>query len=220
MGLATLTIDDLAERCAEDTEKFFKHLSHESQHCFELFRRALAETQADAFTRIYQIYLPQVLGWIHHHPRFSQTNESDEYFANLALSKFYFALRGEKFQRFAELSQTLAYLKVCVHTAITQYLRKQAVVTMIDLEDAHIGTDPLLDRDLTAARIWTRVCELLPDSPDQLLADCVFKQDLKPAEIARLYPDNWPHSRDVSVALQRIRRGLRRDPELREWLGV
>lgn len=220
MSLNALTIDDLGERCIEDTQNFFRHLPHEVQHCFELLRRALAERQAEAFTRVYQIYLPQVLGWAIHHPRFSQTNESADYFANLALSKFYFALSGEGFNRFSLLSEVLAYLKVCVHTAIAQHLRKRDAEVLTIMADAHGNRDQVLERDLNAAQIWARICVLLPDEADRLLADFVFRQDLKPAEIARAYSQHWAHPREVSVALQRIRRTLRRDPELRGWLGV
>jgi hypothetical protein len=220
MSLATLTIDDLAQQCADNTEKFFRRIVYEADYCFELLRRALADMQADAFTRVYQIYFPQVQRWIYRHPRFPETNEPADYFANIALSSFYFALRGEKFSRFAQLSDVLAYLKACVHTAISQYLRRTEALIINELTDSDVNVDPPLDSNLDAARIWARICELLPDASDRLLADCAFRQDLKPAEIARVYAQLWPQPRDVSVALQRIRRNLRSDETLRAWFDL
>jgi hypothetical protein len=61
---------------------------------------------------------------------------------------------------------------------------------------------------------------LLPDEQDRLLADCTFIQRLKPAQIALMYPKHWDKVRDISVALQRIRRILRNDVELRQQAGI
>jgi hypothetical protein len=218
MRLAPVLVDDLAELCTEATQNYFKQIPHESQPCFELMRRALAEAQTDAFTHVYQIYQPQVLGWVLRHPRFSGTNESPDYLANLALSKFYFALRGEKFRQFNELPAVLAYLKACVHSAIAACIRKNEGAAITALHAQISAEDQPLDLD--GESIWSRICELLPDEKDRLLADCVFRRDLKPADITTLYADHWHHPRDVSVALQRIRRILRRDPGLRHWLGA
>jgi hypothetical protein len=48
----------------------------------------------------------------------------------------------------------------------------------------------------------------------------VFTLDMKPAEIVTAYPGRWADEREISVALYRIRRLLRQDPELRRLLGV
>src|SRR5262245_51124329 len=125
MSLAALSLDQLAQRCVEETDKFNRRQSNDPQYCFELLRRALAEGAAEAFTSAYQIYERQVLKWVYGHSGFAETGESADFFARSALSTFYFALRGPKFARFPALQHVLAYLKLCVHTAIAQYLRDQ-----------------------------------------------------------------------------------------------
>jgi len=221
MNLSILTVDDLASHCAGDTQKFYRQQSYDPQFCFELLRRALAEEQAEAFSRVYQIYQSQVQNWVYHHPRFIQTSENADYFASFALPNFYFALRGTKFAQFAALSQIMAYLKLCVHTSIAQYLRTQSVARLADLEEAHwIGDNDYIDSDMNTTDLWFRICELLPDAKDRLLAHIVFVQDLKPAEIVDRYPQHWHTPREVSVALQRIRRILRGDSELQQWAKV
>ena len=62
--------------------------------------------------------------------------------------------------------------------------------------------------------------QYLVDDNDRLLAHDVFVLALKPLQVAKRYPDRWATAREVSVALQRIRRALRRDPDLREWAGL
>lgn len=221
MNLSSLSNDDLSRRCADDTTRFHRQQIRDTEHCFELLRRALAEGRNDAFTRVYQIYEPQVLRWVYQHGRYHETGETAEYFANQALTSFYFALRGEKFARFDTLAQALAYLKMCVHSAIAQYLRKEQVLHLADLDAGSISdTGANISDELQAAELWDHICDLLPDAGDQLLARCVFVLALKPAQVARGHPDRWGSAREVSVALQRIRRHLRRDPLLRDYAGI
>ncbi|MGH2520949.1 MAG: hypothetical protein ACRDH2_00465 [Anaerolineales bacterium] len=220
MNAASLSLDDLAQRCAEETRKYNRQQPSDTQYCFELLRRALADGLTEAFTRVYQIYERQVLRWVYTHQRFAQTDESADYFANLALSNFYFALRGPKFARFASLPQLLTYLKNCVHTAIAQYLRDQHKLTLASLDDAgEVAETPNPALGAEAADLWAHICRLLPAARDQLLARSALVLHLKPNQIASAHPAEWRNAREVSVALYRIRRRLRNDPELLRELG-
>jgi hypothetical protein len=220
MSLAALSVDQLAQRCVEETEKFNRRQSNDPQFCFELLRRALAEGVPEAFTFAYQVYERQVLKWVYSHSGFAQTGESADYFARSALSAFYFALRGPKFARFPSLPQVLAYLKLCVHTAIAQYLRDQGPAeTPIEMTSQATETPDLGARS-DAAELWAYISSRLSDERDRLLARCVFVQDLRPRQIVGLYPAYWSDEREVSVALYRIRRLLRGDVELRRRIGL
>ena len=214
-----LSIDDLAQRCADETENFSRRRDNDPRFCFELLRRALAENVSEAFTRIYQIYERQVLGWVYSHSRFQQTAESADFFVTAAWSTFYFALRGPKFGGFSSLPQALAYLRLCVHTAIAQYLRDQPPTAPLDeTHDVAVTSD--LDTHIDVADIWRQICRLLPDERDQLLARCTFVEDLKPRQIVKVYTAHWRDEREVSVELYRIRQLLRNKLELRRLLGL
>ena len=221
MALAGMSVDDLARRCAEETDRYSRREVSDEQFCFELLRRALAEGAADAFTRVYQIYERRVLGWVLAHGLFARTGESADFFATEAWSAFYFALRGPKFAGFASLSRVLQYLKVCVHTAIVQHVRDQQPAPSVPIEiAAEPAETPDMDARAVAAEIWRRVELALPDEQDRLLARCVFVEDLKPRQIIAFYPGRWRDEREISVDLYRIRRTLRKDPELRGLLGL
>jgi hypothetical protein len=221
MSFASLSIDELARRCAEETEKFARRTPSDDLFCFELLRRALADRVSEAFTRIYQIYERRVLGWVLGHSRFHQTGEEATYFVSSAWSAFYFRMRGPAFAGFAGLAPALAYLKVCVHTEIMQYLRAQHGPGTLPLgetaEPAHL---PDLGARAAAQEIWRRVVALLPDEQDQLLAHAMFVEGLPPRRIVAAYPGRWHDERAVSVDIFRIRRTLRKDPELRRWFGL
>ncbi|MBA3943862.1 MAG: hypothetical protein H0X37_04790 [Herpetosiphonaceae bacterium] len=218
MATASLSIDGLAQRCAEETKKWNDRQGSDPQFCFELLRRALAKGMAEAFTHVYQIYEPQVIRWVQGHSRFALTGENADFFAGAALRTFYFAMQGPKFARFAGVPQVLAYLKMCVHTAIMQYLRDQHPVDVTPLEDVHeLGETPDLLARTDAAELWAHICHLLPDPHDRNLARCIFLLDLKPRQIVSAYPLQWSNEREVTVATYRIRHLLRNNAELCRW---
>jgi len=216
----SFSLDELAQRCTSETEKFNRREPSDARFCFELLRRALADELSDAFTRVYQIYERQVLIWVHSHSGFARSGESADYFVSTAWSSFYFALRGPKFAGFPSLPQVLAYLKLCVHTAIALYLRAQQPIPTLPLDNAPNAAHlPDLGTRIAAAELWRQIEQRLADPRDRLLARCVFVEDLKPRQIIKSYPTHWKDEREVSVELYRIRRLLRNDPELRRMAG-
>lgn len=218
---ASLLVDTLAQRCAEETERYIRHQASDQQFCFELLRRAFAQGVPEAFTYVYRVYERPVLGWVYKHSRFAQTGEDADFFASKALHTCYMALRGAKFERFPSLAHVLSYLKMCVHTSIMQYLRDQQPHESVSIE--HVpeqSINPGLDANIDAAEVWQQMCALLPDARDRLLARCTFVLDLKPRQIVNAYPTHWRDEREVSVALFRIRRVLRNNGELRRRAGL
>jgi hypothetical protein len=218
---ANMALDALAQRCADETQKFRRNEPNDAQFCMELLRRALVDEIPEAFTRVYRIYEQQVLAWVYAHARFRETDESAEYFAGWALRSFYFGVRGAKFAAFPALPHLLAYLKSCVHTSIAQYVRDQLPPPAAPLDAV---AEPRAESDLAerldAAELWNHIGALLPDERDRLLAHCVFTLGMKPRHIHTAYPQRWRDEREISVALYRIRSLLRADPELRRRMGL
>lgn len=218
---ARLQIPELAERCAEETSKFNRHEADDQQYCFELLRRALLHDVTEAFNHVYRVYEPLVRRWVYNYSRFVQSGEDADYFTNAALSKFYFALRGSKFEQFDSLPKVLLYLKRCIHTEIAQYIRGQTSFTDVPLpEDEATPAFKSEQPDFSAQEVWSLINRVLTDEKDRWLARCLFVEDMKPAQIFAAYPDEWDSPREVSVARQRITRTLRRNDELCRWMGI
>ncbi len=215
-----LSAAELARHCAEETDKFVRRLANDPQYCFELMRRALAEQSDEAFTYVFQVYERSVTSWVYHHSRFAFTGESAEFFTSAAFRAFHAALRGSKFDRFPSLAAVLGYLKMCVHTSIAQYLRDEERAKTTPLDDAgEIAESPDLGQRAEASELWAHIASRLPDERDRLLARCAFALGLKPREICVAFRTHWNTEREVSVALYRIRRTLRADPELAALAG-
>jgi hypothetical protein len=218
-NVQNMPLPELVRHCQEETQKYFHKGQHVTIYCFELLRLALQVGVSDAFTHVFRNYQPLVRKWVYNHPQFYGTGEAADYFVSAAFSSFYFAVRGERFARFSTLSQLLTYLKRCVHTAIAQYFRGAEPQAALSLDDNNNLLIEPTESYSSLADIWNRITELLPDEVDQLLAHCVFTQNLKPSQIVEIYP-HWQSAREISVQLQRIRRRLREDSTLRSLLGL
>jgi hypothetical protein len=215
-----MDIQTLAERCIEDTQRYRKDSSYKAENCFELMRIALAENNNAALTEIYRIYRQLIRTWVMSHPGFAETEESAEYFMLEAFSSFYFAVRHEKFSNFLSIAKLLSFLKACVHTSILLYLRKRRL-RLIPIDEVETEAQRQdFDGGFHIAAIWERICYLLPAEQDRRLAHLAFVQERKVGEIATLFPEVYFDARVVSIALQRIRRILKEDKQLRDLLGA
>jgi hypothetical protein len=213
--------DWLAEHCAQETHKFYRNKPNDTRYCFELLCRACRDENEAALDHSYKIYVPLLAAHAKRHRLFPQSCQDADSFAHVAFNNFYHSVKGEKFlQKFSKLENVIAYLHACVHTAIVQDVNANPPEISIDDESPISPAAPSQGSDLEQEELWSHICSLLPAANDQLLARLCFVLEMKPAEIVQHYPQIWATPRRVSVALQRIRRRLRGDPDLNRWAGL
>src|SRR5687768_1948627 len=135
VDLQHLRVDDPAKRRAQETELFFQHHVQDSKYCFELFRRAIRDTNQFAWDMIYAQYRSLVTGWVKNSTAFQASSEQVEYFVNGAFGKIAVILTAEKFGRFEEIGSLLRYLKMCVHSVIVDHNRLADQANLYPLED-------------------------------------------------------------------------------------
>jgi len=75
------SLSEVARRCHEETERFFRRLASDTQYCYDLFRRALGQRNGDAFGLLMDNYRTLVEGWVRRHSKFEQTGEEAEIFS-------------------------------------------------------------------------------------------------------------------------------------------
>jgi len=223
-----LSLTDLARICAEETELFFQHRDHDTRYCFELFRRAIRENDQYAWEIIYDQYQSLVSGWVKHHSGFDTSGEEVQFFVTGAFAKISSILTSEKFDKFSDLQALLSYLKMCVHSVITDYNRKADQANLqVSFEEIQIdikSSDPapeskVLDK-LDSQTLWVRLSEKLNDKKERLVMQGVFVLALKPRELCDYYEGTFENVEEVYRIKQNIFARLRRDSEFRKFLGV
>jgi len=216
-----LSLEELAHRCAVETERFFRRAGdHDNQFCFELWRRAFVERNDAAWANIYQQYDSLVTGWICDHPQFAVTNEETGYFLNAIFAAMWKSCPPERFDNFLDLPAVLAYLKSCVHTTIVNHLRKRRVPhtplseKLLGLADDRLA-GAVLDK-IARAELWHLLDSLLHTEKEQLLAELYFVQGLKPRGIFAQYGEHFESIQDVYRVKQNLLERLSRNAELQQ----
>jgi hypothetical protein len=224
-NLQQTDVADLAQRCADETELYFHHQTHDTQYCFELFRRAIWERDQSSWEIICQQYQPLVTGWVRQHPRFESSGEEIQYFVNGTFGKIAGTLTPEKFAGFSDIASLLSYLKMCVHSVIFDHSRKVDQLNLYDLDEAaeEVADDPspeeqALEQSYRQA-FWDLTNARLQDEKERLVIRGSFVLDLKPQEIFEHFRNVFSDVDEIYRVKQNVLSRLRRDPEFRKFLG-
>ncbi len=223
-----MELDPLARCCAQETEHFFRDLDSDTRFCFELFRRALEGRDDRAWEAVYRQYAPMAAGWAASHPEIVRGGGETQEFVNRAFERMWAAIPPPKFQRFRDLRAVLAYLKMCVHSAIVEEARKMSALSRVVALDAlpeEVGTarhaefDSPVDRMAFAREeretVWHTVDSRIQDDRERLVIHCLFELDLRPKAIFERYPHAFRDVRDIYTVRQVVLERLARDPALR-----
>lgn len=225
-----LTLQDLARHCAEETDHYYHSQKYDPQFCFEIFRRAIIERDQLAWEMILSQYQPLVMKWVNQHPGFLSTGEEVEYFINRAFEKIWIALTPEKFSKFTALASLLSYLKMCVHSVITDQNRALQFSALEEAAadqspilkasgDSHLSIeDQALEQDYRQ-QFWQSIQTRLQDEKEQRVVYDSFFLALKPREIQKLAPNLFTSVAEVYLIKQNILARFRRDEELNKFIN-
>jgi len=225
VDLQHLPVDDLAKRCAQETELFFQHRLQDSKYCFELFRRAIRDANQFAWDMIYAQYRSLVTGWVKNSTAFQASSEQVEYFVNGAFAKIAVILTAEKFSRFGEIGSLLRYLKMCVHSVIVDHNRLADQTSFYPLEDVEneASKDPTLESQTMERSyrqtFWNLVSRRLQDEKERMVMQGLFVLALKPRELFERARHIFSDVDEIYRIKQNILARLGRDPELGKLLG-
>lgn len=223
----SLDLTDLAQSCTKETELFFQHRDHDTRYCFELFRRAACDNDQSAWELIYEQYRSLVVGWVKQHQGFDHSGEEEQFFVSGAFAKIASILTAEKFAKFSDLQSLLYYLKMCVHSVITDHIRVSGHANLhvsydelqIDIPSSGPDTEDNVVERIDRQIFWEWINEKLNDKKERLVIQGVFVFALKPRELCDHYKDVFTGVEEIYRIKQNVLARLRRDSEFRKFLG-
>jgi DNA-directed RNA polymerase specialized sigma24 family protein len=222
------SVGELARRCTHETSQYFNRRPHDPRFCLELFRRAITEADQTAWEAVFIQYRPLVTGWVVRHPAFHRCREEEPYFVNRAFEKFWSALAGREVAGVGDLPGVLRYLQMCVHSAVVDHLRQERpALQAYDSEpDGDSGTirepsapDGEIER-VEREEFWRLIDRKLRSRKDKQVIYASYVLGLKPQEVCSVFHKTFTTPADVYLAKQNVLSRLRRDPELRQLLGI
>lgn len=225
LDFSTLPLMSVGRRCAQESDLFFKRQDNDPRFCFELFRRALGERQAEAWELIYRQYTPLVSRWVQRHSLFSALDEEVDYFVNGAFQKMWTVLIPEKFAQFPDLKAVLRYLQMCVHSVLVDHMRRQERARLFEdeVEDttprrAPLPEEEVLDR-VAQSELWQQLLLRLKDDKERQVVYGTFVLALKPRDIYEQYNQTFANVNEVYRIKENLIARLRRDAELQRFVN-
>jgi len=219
------SVAELARRCREETLRFLRGEPRDDAFCFELFQRAVAEREHDAWEAIIAQYRGIVLAYVGQHSAAAMVHEPDDYWVNRAFQRFWMAIGPERFAQFSDLPGLLKYLKLCVHSVLLDEVRARKVGTTGPLSEVSDQAAALQDAEesvlgeLSGQQLWQAITSELQSDAERVVALLSFARDLKPAEIFSRNPTLYASVADVYRIKRNILERLRRSPEVRAFLA-
>jgi hypothetical protein len=219
--LTRLPLRRVAERCHQESTLYLERGPHDPRFCYELWRRAIVDRDQRAWDAVYRQYAeltPVVRHWVERHSMFSATGEDAAYFVNRAFERLWQALDAQKFTRFPDLPALLRYLKLCVHSSITDHVRGARDEDELPEDERHDIAAPAATRD-DGGDLWELVAARLDGGQEQTAVYARYVLAMKPQEIYEAYPGLYASVKQVYAVLQNALRRLRRDDELLRYLA-
>ncbi len=172
--------------------------SPDDHYWLEMFHRALFQGDQRAKEQFKQHFSKVVLAWLRLHPEQEEVYryEREEYYLIQAFACFWQAMACRKELKINHLTAVLQFLQASLNGVIIDTLRACSCTRE--------GSPPRPDfsRATTAQdnndAVWKNIWSLLSDTREQRLAYLLFHCGLKPAEVARLYPQEFSDEREIS----------------------
>jgi hypothetical protein len=225
--LRHLSTYQLAVQLSEETSLFLKQRPSDGRFGVELFRRAVVERDEQAWSLLYSQYAPLVLTWVMQHQGASLyiTHEGGpDGLVNGSFAKFAAALTSRPWQ-FDSLPAILKYLKMCVHSVVSDLVRAaharacEETLEAIEQEPAEDNMTERIVAAISAEELWTAIRERLRGPAEAMVVYCSYVQGLKPAQIVQDHPGLFPQgSEDVYRIQRNVLERLRRDQHLKGTL--
>ena len=220
-NLRLLDVDQLADECANHTERFLNRLEYDPSYCYELFRRAIVDRNDYAWKKIYGQYEGLVARWVRSHPKLPAAREQVKYLVNRTFDKLWSSVDAAKFAQFDNLQGLLRYLQICVNSVVVDHCREQLIETISLEHQSHSPSPDLsaIERQVAERaerrHLWQIVMEEAHNKKESIVLQLSFLCGLKPAQIYAEYPDLFESVEEVYQVKRNCLNRLRRNPAMK-----
>jgi hypothetical protein len=217
--LRDLSITELALACQREETRFLLREPSDPRFGYELFRRAICLSDAAAWHALIEQYRAVLRVWVKRHPALGAAGGDADDWVYQAFSRFWLAVRPERFDQFSDLASLLRYLKLCVHSLLVDAARAYTMGPQpLDplAEDGAELPDVALTvaTQMTGDELWRVVLDEVQDEAERLLVRLSFVQGLRPRDVQARHPERFPSVADAYRVKRNLLDRLRRSPRM------
>ena len=223
--LQHMALEDLAQKCAQETDLFFTHHDYDPSYGFELFRRAVRNKDELALEVVITQYQPLVARWVDRwmdkHPDFLLINEEAQDFIAQAFERFWTSFTPTKFDKSRNLAAVLRYLQMCVHGAIIDAWRKfrrtRLEQEIGDEEQEFFQSQSTPEDHLQNDEFWQLIKKKSKNLKEYTVVYASFSLVLSPREILAEYPGLFRNIKEIYQYKANLLDRLERDDEIKDF---
>jgi len=176
--------------------------------CYDLFRRAIEQRDADAWADIGRNYRGLLAAWAAQSSARGLINEQPEDIADQAFARAWAALSSARFSAFPHIASLLAYLRTCVRATVIDHAREQAgqrrAVQSIESTIVSAAPEHAVLEELDRTELWRLVMHMTSNLQEQIIVRESLVYALPPRAIQARHPDMFA---DV-MQVYRVKRNL------------
>ncbi len=222
--LRDVSIEILCAEARAQEANFVRGEPSEDSAGVELFRRAIADADEDAWEAVVALYRGLLIAQSARLVVRNLVDEDAGFCVDRAFQRFWRATRTRGIHEFQDLASILKYLKMCLGSVLldeARARRRQACVSIEDLSpDACVSTDPSTEvvAGIAQRELWESINRELRDDSERLVARLSFAAGLSPREIRALHPERFAEVSDVYRLKRNLIERLRRSQAIKDLL--
>jgi len=214
-----MRLPDLAAQCLKELDHYRRGEPYTDAFGLELLRRAITQSDQEAWAWVQHCFGGMVRGWLGRHPHreVACRLESDENYVAQAFERFWRATAFNQQVEFNTLAAALQYLRASLNGAILDTLRVYARQREISLSGPGEPGEPLVEDNTENGEVWESLQLLLTDPREQRVAYFLFHCGLGPREIIRFCPQEWSDVQEIYRLRRNIMERILRNADYLHW---
>jgi DNA-directed RNA polymerase specialized sigma24 family protein len=190
----------------------------EAENGYDLFYRAIAERDDNAWAEIAVRYRSLLVAWARRAAARSSVTEPPEDIADQALARAWIALANSNGCGFPTLAAALGYLRTCVTAVAIDLARAQASRSRLQLQ-LELGATPNPEQEvmenLAHTDVWQMMSGVVGCEQERVVLHAFLVLGLASREILAQHPRLFDNVEDVYRTKRNLFSRLQRHPELR-----
>lgn len=188
---------------------------------YALFRRAIEERDATAWTAVYLRYRPMLVSWALRNDTALQLQEDYGDVADCAFERAWRAMTPERFAQVPNLAAILAYLRTCVAAVLIDAARartsRERAMQRLTPPDSITPEEAVLNQ-MQYEELWRVVRGAVESQQEWVVLMEHFVHGLPPRRILMLHPHLFDDVTAVYAAQRNLKARLQRNLELRRLM--
>jgi hypothetical protein len=216
--LGEMSLMMLAESCAQEINKHRHNEPSDERYGLEIFRRAVALHDNDAWAILQIQFAENVRFWLARHTcrDAALRHESEQDYIAHAFRRFWLAV-SEQTLTFTSLAGALRYLRLCLHCAIMDTLRAYAHARLEALPEQGHPDEPQVEDRYHESELWEIIRNLLTNERERRVAYLHFHCNLKPREIMRYCASEFSSEEEIYRIKRNIMERIMRNIDKIRW---